>query len=93
MFLDFSKFVYTSEDKSGENSCLHVSCELEALKLSMSDLQQLVNNCPNLLSRVCVSWDTVLAKEEQEFAVAEDTPEDEPSKAKRRKWEFFQNLY
>uniref|UniRef100_A0A8C2HJ42 Transcription elongation regulator 1 n=1 Tax=Cyprinus carpio TaxID=7962 RepID=A0A8C2HJ42_CYPCA len=29
----------------------------------------------------------VLAKEEQEFAVAEDTPEDEPSKAKRRKIE------
>ncbi|XP_051715591.1 transcription elongation regulator 1a isoform X2 [Ctenopharyngodon idella] len=29
----------------------------------------------------------VLAKEEQEFAVAEDTPEDEPSKAKKRKIE------
>uniref|UniRef100_A0A673J3D6 Transcription elongation regulator 1-like n=1 Tax=Sinocyclocheilus rhinocerous TaxID=307959 RepID=A0A673J3D6_9TELE len=29
----------------------------------------------------------VLAKEEQEFAVAEDTPEDEPCKAKRRKIE------
>uniref|UniRef100_A0A672QFN6 Transcription elongation regulator 1 n=1 Tax=Sinocyclocheilus grahami TaxID=75366 RepID=A0A672QFN6_SINGR len=29
----------------------------------------------------------VLAEEEQEFAVAEDTPEDEPSKAKRRKIE------
>uniref|UniRef100_A0A672KMB9 Transcription elongation regulator 1 n=1 Tax=Sinocyclocheilus grahami TaxID=75366 RepID=A0A672KMB9_SINGR len=36
---------------------------------------------------LCVSWDTVLAKEEQDFAVAEDIPDDEPSKAKRRKIE------
>ncbi|XP_051513573.1 transcription elongation regulator 1-like isoform X2 [Myxocyprinus asiaticus] len=35
----------------------------------------------------CVSWDTVLAKEEQESSVAEEIPEDEPNKAKRRKIE------